>query len=234
MAEGGTLFLDEVGELPKAMQAKLLRFLESREIRRIGENEPFKVDVRVLCATNRDLRQMVQEDEFREDLYFRINTFEIRLPALRDRRDDIPALAEHLLLRATKGKTITGRISPEATAVLQAHDWPGNVRELANVMEYALILSGGGPILPEHLPSHLSSHAPLPKSSTPFPTTLTTLHELETQYILFSLEKNGGNKPETARQLGISFEDPLQQTECNHRHRIPRRLKRFQCGCSFC
>ena len=205
VAEGGTLFLDEVGELPKAMQAKLLRFLESREIRRIGENEPFKVDVRVLCATNRDLRHMVQEDDFREDLYFRINTFEIHLPALRERRDDIPALAEHLLLRAAKGKPITGKLTPEATAVLQAHDWPGNVRELANVMEYALILSSGGPILPEHLPSHLGNHAPLPTSSTPFPNTLTSLHDLETQYILFSLEKNGGNKPETARQLGISL-----------------------------
>jgi len=208
VAEGGTLFLDEVGELPKAMQAKLLRFLESREIRRIGENEPFKVDVRVLCATNRDLRHMVQEDEFREDLYFRINTFEINLPALRERRDDIPALAEHLLLRAAKGKP-AGKLTPEAITVLQGHDWPGNVRELANVMEYALILSGGGPILPEHLPSHLGRHSapsgPLPTSTTPFPQTLTTLHELETQYILFSLEKNGGNKPETARQLGISL-----------------------------
>ncbi len=102
VANGGTLFLDEVGELPKSMQAKLLRFLESREIRRVGENDPFQVDVRVLCATNRDLRDMVGKDEFREDLYFRINTFEINLPTLRDRREDIPALAMHLIQRAAK------------------------------------------------------------------------------------------------------------------------------------
>jgi DNA-binding NtrC family response regulator len=206
VADGGTLFLDEVGELPKAMQAKLLRFLESREIRRVGENEPFKADVRVLCATNRDLRQMVESDEFREDLYFRINTFEIRLPALRDRPDDIPALAEHLLRRAAKGKNVQGKITPAASAVLQAHLWPGNVRELANVMEYALILAGDLPISPEHLPSHVAGRPvgkELPSLLTGGP--LVTLHDLESQYIVHALDRNGGNKPETAKQLGISL-----------------------------
>lgn len=204
VADGGTLFLDEVGELPKGMQAKLLRFLESREIRRVGENEPFTADVRVLCATNRDLRQMVAEDQFREDLYFRINTFEIRLPPLRDRLDDIPALAEHLLLRAAKGKGAAARISPEAIEVLKRHSWPGNVRELANVMEYAVIVAGGGPIKPEHLPSHVAT-APAAASAPPAAGPIQTLHELEMQYIQRALEINRGNKPETARQLGISL-----------------------------
>lgn len=211
VADGGTLFLDEVGELPKAMQAKLLRFLESREVRRVGENEPFKVDVRVLCATNRDLRQMVAEDTFREDLYFRVNTFEIHLPPLRERRGDIPALAEHLLRRAMKGKPIDCQITPEAIAILETHSWPGNIREMANVMEYALILSGGSAIAPEHLPSHLSNEA---DSSTLAPGgfrptsadgAIVSLHDVEMQYILHALDQNEGNKPETARQLGISL-----------------------------
>jgi DNA-binding NtrC family response regulator len=229
VADGGTLFLDEVGELPKGMQAKLLRFLESREIRRVGENEPFKVDVRVLCATNRELHEMVARDEFREDLYFRINTFEVRLPSLRDRRDDISALAEHLLMRAAKGKNVTGRLSPDAIKVLESHDWPGNIRELANVMEYAMILSGGSSITPEHLPSHLrgkviatasASSTGVPNGGAPGAGSVSTglapaallpsgpvisLHELEMQYIQKALEQNQGNKPETARQLGISL-----------------------------
>ena len=204
VADGGTLFLDEVGELPKSMQAKLLRFLESREIRRVGENEPFKADVRVLCATNRDLRQMVAEDQFREDLYFRINTFEIRLPPLRDRLDDIPALAEHLLLRAAKGKGASAQITPEAISVLKRHSWPGNVRELANVMEYAAIVAGGAAIKPEHLPGHVAA-APVSAAGATAAGPIQTLHELEMQYIQRALEINRGNKPETARQLGISL-----------------------------
>src|SRR5438552_4276155 len=146
VANGGTLFLDEVGELNKNIQVKLLRFLESGEIRRVGETEPFRTGVRILCATNRDLREMIQEDEFREDLYFRINTFEIRLPPLRERRQDIPELARHLLGRAARRpiEQVADLLSPEVMKVLQDHDWQGNVRELANVMEHAFILAGGG------------------------------------------------------------------------------------------
>lgn len=203
VANGGTLFLDEVGELPKATQAKLLRFLESREIRRVGENEPFTVDVRVLCATNRDLRDMVERDEFREDLFFRVNTFEIRLPALRDRREDVVPLAEHLLKRAARGKPAPA-LSVGAVETLTGYDWPGNVRELANVMEYALILSGGVKIEAEHLPSQLSqglanSVFPITEGKPP------TLHDVEMRHILRILEQNDGNKPETAKQLGISL-----------------------------
>src|SRR6516162_2129828 len=162
VANGGTLFLDEVGELNKNIQVKLLRFLESGEIRRVGETEPFRTDVRVLCATNRDLRALIKDDQFREDLYFRINTFEIRLPSLRERRQDIPDLARHLLSRAARRpiEQVKDLISPEAVDVLLEHDWPGNVRELANVMEHAFILAGGDQIVPENLPSHIKAVCP--------------------------------------------------------------------------
>src|SRR6516162_2260114 len=133
VANGGTLFLDEVGELDKSVQVKLLRFLESGEIRRVGENDPFRVDVRVLCATNRDLREMIAAEQFREDLFFRINTFEISLPPLRERKDDIPALARHLLRRyAPRRSDVETALTQEAIAVLQNHTWPGNIRELGN------------------------------------------------------------------------------------------------------
>src|SRR5213075_2669745 len=130
VANGGTLFLDELGELNKNIQVKLLRFLESGEIRRVGETAPFRTDVRVLCATNRNLRELIQSDEFREDLYFRVNTFEIRLPPLRERRSDIPDLARSLLARAARKplEQVRDLISPEAVDVLLDYEWPGNVR----------------------------------------------------------------------------------------------------------
>jgi DNA-binding NtrC family response regulator len=220
VANGGTLFLDEVGELNKNIQVKLLRFLESGEIRRVGETEPFRVDVRVLCATNRDLRDMIREDEFREDLYFRINTFEIRLPPLRERRADIPALARHLLARAARRPMdqVNELLSPEAIDVLLEHDWRGNVRQLANVMEHAYIISGGGVITPEHLPSDVRhsnatptlSIAPEPTSAPTAPPPLATggartLHEIEMEYVLRTVAKHNGNKPAAAKELGISL-----------------------------
>ncbi|NOX55721.1 MAG: sigma-54-dependent Fis family transcriptional regulator, partial [Planctomycetes bacterium] len=137
VADGGTLFLDELGELDKAMQVKLLRFLESGEVRRVGENAPFHVDVRVVCATNRDLQEMVRSGEFREDLFFRINTFEIQLPPLRGRRDDIPVLARYLAARhLRKVSSPSDLISDDAVRALINYDWPGNVRELANAIEH--------------------------------------------------------------------------------------------------
>ncbi len=216
VANGGTLFLDEVGELNKNIQVKLLRFLESGEIRRVGETEPFRTDVRVLCATNRDLRQMTQDDEFREDLYFRVNTFEIRLPALRDRRSDIPSLARHLLARAARRgpELVADLLSPEAVDVLLEHEWPGNVRELANVMEHAFILSGGQRILPEHLPNHIHggiSPATIGITSaagsriSAAPSTVRTLREIEMEHVQRVLEKHEGNKPAAAAELGISL-----------------------------
>ena len=222
VANGGTLFLDEVGELNKNIQVKLLRFLESGEIRRVGDNEPFRVDVRVLCATNRGLLDMIQNEDFREDLYFRINTFELRLPALRERRSDIPDLARHLLARAAKRPLdqVTDLLTPEAVDALLEHEWPGNVRELANVMEHAYIIAGGQRITPEHLPHTLrprtaSSPATLPlkrpmhapAAAAPPPAVASsaprTLREIEMEHILRVLEKHNGNKPAAAAELGI-------------------------------
>ena len=166
VANGGTLFLDEVGELDKSVQVKLLRFLESGEIRRVGENDPFRVDVRVLCATNRDLREMIAADQFREDLFFRINTFEIHLPPLRERKADIPPLAQHMLTRFAPRRSGTiSTLTPEAIEMLAAHDWPGNIRELANAIERATILAGGGPIRPEHLPTQFPARRPVTGSA---------------------------------------------------------------------
>ena len=213
VANGGTLFLDEVGELNKNIQVKLLRFLESGEIRRVGETEPFRTDVRVLCATNRDLRTLIKDDHFREDLYFRINTFEIRLPSLRERRSDIPALARHLLSRAARRpiEQIEDLLTPEAIDVLLEHDWPGNVRELANVMEHAYIIAGGQKLTPEHLPHHIRPIPPGPPTLTltpgpsmPLPSAR-TLREIEMEHVLRVLEKHGGNKPAAAAELGISL-----------------------------
>src|SRR3954453_21238451 len=140
-ADGGQNFLDEIGELPKPMQAKLLRVLESGEIRRVGDNNAFEVDVRVVCATHRNLPEMVEAGDFREDLMYRINTFEIRLPSLRERQGDIQSLAEHLFRRFRPSLPKAAQLfTPEAVTVLEAHTWPGNVRELANVIEHATIL----------------------------------------------------------------------------------------------
>ncbi len=216
MANGGTLFLDELGELNKNIQVKLLRFLESGEIRRVGDTEPFRANVRVLCATNRDLREMIRKDEFREDLYFRINTFEIRLPPMRERRADIPDLARHLLARAARRpqEQVAELLSPEAIDVLLEHDWPGNVRELANVMEHAYILSGSGPITPEHLPHHLLARKPetpalsiaAGTSSVPVSSAVPrTLEEIEMEHVLRTLEKHNGSKTAAAAELGISL-----------------------------
>ena len=141
VADSGTLFLDEVGELPKATQSKLLRVLESGEIRRVGDNQPFTVDVRIVCATHRDLPKMVEAGEFRQDLMYRINTFEIRLPPLRDRIEDVPGIARHLLSRFRAGPLPENPFANDALTMMSNYGWPGNIRELANVVEHAAILS---------------------------------------------------------------------------------------------
>lgn len=204
VADGGTLFLDEIGELPKAMQAKLLRVLESGEIRRVGENTPSKVDVRIVCATHRDLPEMVAAGDFREDLMYRINTFEIHLPSLRERIDDIGTLARHLLTRFRRtARDDEALITPAAIERLSAHVWPGNVRELANVLEHATILSEGGPITPDHLPPHFDRRSLVgAASSLPGPM---TLEQLEIQAIHAALQRHDGSKPKAADELGVSL-----------------------------
>ena len=202
VAHGGTIFLDEIGELPLSMQSKLLRVLESGEIRRVGDNESFVTDVRVVCATHRPLEEMVHDELFREDLMFRINTFEIQLPSLRDRAEDIPLLAEHLLRRfqpnLPAGKAL---LSSEAVELLKSHVWPGNVRELANVMEHATILCDEPPFLPEHLPSRFEQRRL--RLVTSKPSGPMTLRELEMLAINEALDRSD-SKQKAAEELGIS------------------------------
>lgn len=206
VANGGTLFLDELGELDKSMQVKLLRFLESGEIRRVGENDAFHVDVRVVCATNRDLLDMVGQDGFREDLYFRVNTFEIHLPPLRERREDIPSIAQFLIARYLQRPTIPeGMLTPEAIECLMSHDWSGNVRELANALEHAVILADGNPIVPEDLPSSITRNGPRGRARGAASANGRTLREIEMSVILETLESNDGDKPKTAKELGIAL-----------------------------
>ncbi|MGW8256806.1 MAG: sigma-54-dependent transcriptional regulator [Thermoguttaceae bacterium] len=206
LADGGTLFLDEIGELPKSLQAKLLRFLESGEIRRVGDNESFTCDVRVVCATNRHLDEMVAEGEFREDLWYRINTFEIRLPPLREHLEDLPLLARQLAARyGSRMGAEDEFLSPKALELLCQHSWPGNVRELANVVEHAKILSERLPIGPEHLPQRFAA----PRVSLPLHRPAThscvNLREVEFQAINEAIARNNGNKPKAAEELGISL-----------------------------
>ena len=226
VADGGTLFLDEIGELPKSLQSRLLRALESGEIRRVGDNHPVTVDVRVVCATHRSLEEMVRAGEFREDLLFRINTFEIAIPPLRDRPDDIPVLVEHFVRQARPQTPATAIVAePETLAALAAHHWPGNVRELANVVEHALVLCDELPLAVAHLPARFgslrSAASSMPSPSTgaapsvAVPPTLAAapparsrpenLRELEMRAILEGLERNKGNKARTAEELGISL-----------------------------
>ncbi len=187
------------------MQAKLLRVLESGEIRRVGDNDAFEVDVRVVCATHRNLEEMVADGDFREDLMFRINTFEVPLPPLRNRAVDIPSLAVHLLQRFRPGVQgePTDLFAPETLAALQTCPWPGNVRELANVIEHATILADHLPITIDDLPDRLTRERgsrSLRRALTPM-----TLRELEIQAIDEALERHDGNKPAAAEELGISL-----------------------------
>jgi len=209
VADGGTLFLDEIGELPKPLQSRLLRALESGEIRRVGDNQPITVNVRLVCATHRSLEQMVAAGEFREDLLFRINTFEIPVPPLRDRREDIPELVEHLVRKARPQTPAQAVIAePAVFDVLAAHEWPGNIRELANAIEHALVLCDDLPLNVEHLPARLAGLVPrVEQRAAPPPAARgpVSLREIEIQAILEGLDRNRGNKVRTAEELGISL-----------------------------
>jgi two-component system NtrC family response regulator len=203
VANGGTLFLDEIGELPKSMQAKLLRVLETGEIRRVGANESFRIDVRIVCATHRNLAQMVAAGEFREDLLYRINTFEIQLPPLRDRVDDIPELARHLMSRyrpeAAKCELLFDELALEA---LRSHVWPGNIRELANVVEHASIICDRFPVRTEHLPRSFGNRNLVGGKLV---TSGMSLKDIESHAISAALERHQGNKNAAAEELGISL-----------------------------
>lgn len=203
MADGGTLFLDEIGELPRAMQAKLLRVLETGEIRRVGDDQIAHVDVRIVAATHRDLEQMAVDGDFREDLLFRINTFEIAVPPLRDRPSDLPFLAEHLASRFAGRRGASVKITSAAMKELASHSWPGNVRELANVIEHAMILSGGEDIDAEHLPHRFAERSRRAAGGGELPTV--NLRELEMLAIHAALDRHDGSKPAAADELGVSL-----------------------------
>ncbi len=200
-AIGGTLLLDEVGEVSPAMQVKLLRALQEREVRRVGENKSRKVDVRILAATNRDLAHGVAGGGFRQDLYYRLKVVELQVPALRDRRDDLLPLARVLLADAARRmKRKVSGLSPKAADQLWRYSWPGNVRELENTMERAVALARGSRVELEDLPEEIRTIAPVPRVALE---SVRPLEEIEKEYILAALELNAGNQTHTAEQLHI-------------------------------
>jgi two-component system response regulator PilR (NtrC family) len=207
-AHRGTLLLDEVGEMPLAMQVKLLRALQEKQVRRVGANEEVEVDVRVVAATNRSLEALVRERRFREDLFYRLNVIPIVVPPLRERREDIPLLAAHFLERFSRemGKTIT-KISEEAMARLLQHPWPGNVRELENAIERAVALETTPVVLPERLPDSLGGAAPLRVDAPDFVDGFSLdahLTALEADFLRRALAHAEGDRAAAARLLGVS------------------------------
>lgn len=202
VAGGGSFFLDEVGETLPATQVKLLRALQEREIIPVGGTKPRKIDVRLIAATNADLERGVAENRFRADLYYRLNVIQIRLPSLRERKDDIPELVEHFLIRLTAGKE-PRTLSKECRDALTAYDWPGNVRELENVIERAVILSDGGVLTPDDLPEKVLQGG-RGRGSLVIDTPGMTLDELEREYILKVLHHTGGQKKRASEILGIN------------------------------
>lgn len=212
-ADGGTCFLDEIGDIGPSVQAKLLRFLQEREIKRVGGTEGIKLDVRVIAATHQDLEALVKEGRFREDLFYRLSVVSLLLPPLRERKEDIPLLAEHFLSKyASQSRREISHISPEAMALLCEHDWPGNVRELEHVIERAVALTANPVLLPEDLPPKLRREA---GTEVPEGRPL-TLKELERQHIQRVLRVAGGNKKLAADLLGI------------HRRTLYRLAKRYR------
>jgi Nif-specific regulatory protein len=226
LADGGTLFLDEVGDLPMEVQIKLLRTLQERELERVGGNETIKVDVRVVSATNRNLEKMIEEGEFREDLYYRLNVFPINLPPLRDRLEDLPVLTNHFITKFARQMGVPAvPATPDALAKLREYNWPGNVRELENIVERAMILAKGHPLGTSHLDFGRRTGAPNQSGAVPaaaaaapsapiaMPVAAPTedgkslaerLLDSERKEIVAAVEKSRGNIASAARQLGIN------------------------------
>jgi DNA-binding NtrC family response regulator len=213
-AHGGTLFLDEITEMAPSMQVKVLRVIQEREVLPIGSTRPVRVDVRFIAATNRDIRDLVAEGRFRQDLYFRLNVVNLRIPPLSQRRDDIPLLAQHFLGRAAPlmNRPVRG-ISEEALALLKAYDYPGNVRELENIVERGVALCPGEMLEAGHLPEELRDLAA--RAFRRRDGRVPTLQEQERDYILWVLEEANGNQTLAAQMLGID------------RVSLWRKLKRF-------
>jgi len=203
LADGGTLFLDEVSEIDPSIQVKILRVLEERQFERVGGQETIDVDIRLIAATNRDLKKMVEEGTFREDLFYRLYVVALDLPPLREREGDIPLLTQHFIttLSAANGKTVGG-ITPEAMDLLTAYTWPGNVRELRNVLERMVVLAKGNKLTVRDIPSHIKEAAP--HRAIGLPGGELSLNEAEKLMISKALKAHNGNRTQAAAQLGIS------------------------------
>jgi transcriptional regulator with PAS, ATPase and Fis domain len=217
-ANGGTVFLDEIADMQPFLQAKLLRVLQERVIQRVGGTTDIPIDVRIIAATNKDLEASVKADQFREDLFYRIAAFPIVIPPLRERRDDIPLLADYFLKIHTQnvGKSITG-ISPDALHLLINYDWPGNVRELENAIERAILLETSSLLQAENLPPQVCAIEPIPaQNGTPSETNILSLEAAEKQAIVSALQATDNNITDAAQVLGI------------HRVTIHRKLKKYQ------
>jgi transcriptional regulator with PAS, ATPase and Fis domain len=215
MADGGVVFLDEIGELAPALQVKLLRVLQEREFERLGGTRPIRVDIRLIAATNRNLEESVKSGTFRRDLYFRLNVVNLMMPALRDRKEDIPLLADFFVHKLTKKSgSAAKRLSRQALAVLANYDWPGNVRELENVIERALVLGTSDTILPEDLPESLLEREPAPGVEEA--KYHAAIKDLKKKLIRNAIEEAGGNFTEAARLLGV---------HPNYLHRLIRNLE---------
>ena len=217
VAEKGTIFLDEIGEMSPVVQVKLLRVLQERKFRRLGGTEEVEADIRIIAATNRDLSKMVEEEKFRQDLYYRINVINVHLPPLRERVEDIPLLAEHFVAKFAKhmGKTIEG-ISGDALSILRRYHWPGNIRELENAIERGVALERNSIIMPESLSiigTKVAADAPAAPQAAPDPATMLGsgfdleqhVQDIEREYIAEALRRAGGVKVRAAELLGMSF-----------------------------
>jgi transcriptional regulator with PAS, ATPase and Fis domain len=207
IADSGTLLLDEIGEMPALLQAKLLRVIEERAVRRLGSRKEIGVDVRLLAATNRQPQQAVSEGKLRSDLLYRLNVFSIHLPSLRERKEDLPVLAQHLVTQLAEKHGRPARfLSPAALEALQFHSWPGNVRELRNVIERAVIICSGEQIERHHFaPYPIEQRERLRNEDTLSLPVGTPLEEVERQMIMRTLQKTKNNKTRAAELLGISL-----------------------------
>ncbi|HVQ29238.1 MAG TPA: sigma 54-interacting transcriptional regulator, partial [Vicinamibacteria bacterium] len=200
-AQGGTLFLDEVGEMSPAVQVRLLRALEAGDVRPVGASRSLRVDVRAVAATHRDLERAVAEGTFRQDLYYRLNVFRIALPPLRERREDIPLIAAHVLRHASERSARPVSLTPSALESLVAFSWPGNVRELENTLERVAVTAPGGVIDASDLPTAFKDQPP--PLEEPLFSGLPTLEEMERRYLRHVLSAVAGNRSRAAEVLGI-------------------------------
>ena len=201
IAENGTVFLDEVGDLAPQLQTKILRFLQEKEFERVGGTHPIKVDIRLIAATNRDLKLAIEENQFREDLFYRLNVVSLSMPPLRERRDDIALLTQSFISRFNgQGGRVVKGISKEAQSLLRKHDWPGNVRELRNVIERAMVLGTEESIVPEDLPETIRGHSTIPVLPTEFHA---AVRQSKQELILQAIDKAGGNITEAAKILAL-------------------------------